>query len=236
VSTGRGVRDAGTALCLQRRGPVGAGAYDERMTPTPSQIQYPRSRMEALTDGIYAVAMTLLVLDIRLPEDFRPRSGDELLQGLLGLWPKLLPYGLSFLVLGLRWLAEVQVRVRGDSLGGGAFVRWWLLHLLLVTCVPFTTIVVGRYASFAPAVWLYAGNTALMAIASWRLLRLTPAVEHDHHLLQREVALLVLLASSLLSIGCSFVSPGNAMYAFLLNLATPTLARRRTASRPTPPP
>ena len=99
--------------------------------------------------------------------------------------------------------------------------------------MPFTTIVVGRYASLAPAVWLYAGNTALMAIASWRLLRLTPEVEHDHHLLQREVALRVLLASSVLCIGISIVSPFYAMYAFLLNLATPALARRSAAERPT---
>jgi uncharacterized membrane protein len=120
------------------------------------------------------------VLDIRLPEAFEPRSGEELLRGLLGSGPKLLPYGVSFLVLGLRWLAGAQVHVRSASLGGAAYIRWWLLYLLLVTCVPFTTIVVGRDASFAPAVWLYAGNTALMAVASWRLLRLTPQDERDH--------------------------------------------------------
>jgi hypothetical protein len=45
-----------------------------------------------LSDGIFGVAMTLLILDVRLPDDFRPRDGAELLQGLVELWPKFLPY------------------------------------------------------------------------------------------------------------------------------------------------
>ena len=48
--------------------------------------------------------MTLLVLDVRLPEDFAPRDANDLLKGLLGLAPKFLPYVLSFAVLGLRAL------------------------------------------------------------------------------------------------------------------------------------
>ena len=60
----------------------------------------------ASSDSIFGVAMTLLVLDVRLPESFQPRDASELVHALFELWPKFLPYLLSFLVLGLRWLSE----------------------------------------------------------------------------------------------------------------------------------
>jgi uncharacterized membrane protein len=210
---------------VMQNGYGGRRFYDVGMRETPPAVFYPRARMDALTDGIYAVAMTLLVLDIRLPDDFRPGNADEMLQGLLKLWPKFLPYLLSFGVLGLRWLSGVQVRSRAESLGGGGYINWWLLQLLLVTCVPFTTIVVGRYAQFAPAIWLYSGNTMLIAVASWRLLVLTPELEHDDSLRARQVSLVVLFASALLSIVWSFVSPSQALLALALNLVSPLLSR-----------
>src|SRR5277367_3586088 len=116
-------------------------------------VMYPKARLEALHDGIFSVAMTLLVLDVRLADDFHPADGGELLQGLIRLWPKFLPYLLSFAVLGLRWLAGIQIRSRAEYVDR-EYVNWWLLYLLLITFVPFSTIVVGRYASFAPAIWL----------------------------------------------------------------------------------
>ena len=84
---------------------------------------YPRARIDALTDGVFAVAMTLLVLDVRLPEEFRPHDANELLEALRGLAPKFVPYVLSFLVLGLRWLSNIQMRSRGEFLGR-EYVVW----------------------------------------------------------------------------------------------------------------
>jgi uncharacterized membrane protein len=198
------------------------------MSPQAPQDVYPRVRMEALTDGIYAVAMTLLVLDVRFPDDFDPHTNAALLRGLAGLWPKFFPYVLSFTVLSLRWMAAVQVRSRAETVGG-AYVRWWLLNLLLTTFVPFTTILVGRHASLAPAVWLYAGTTALIAISSWFQLKLLPDVIDDHHRQGRQLLLLLFLGSALLSIAWSFVDPSQALGAFLINLAGPMLVRRARA-------
>jgi len=52
-----------------------------------STRETPCSQKRALSDGIFGVAMTLLILDVRLPDDFHPRDGAELVQGLAGLWP-----------------------------------------------------------------------------------------------------------------------------------------------------
>ena len=112
---------------------------------------FSKARLDTLSDGIFAVAMTLLILDVRLPDDFHPASNRELLQGLAALWPKFLPYLLSFSVLGLRWLANIEIRSRAEFVNR-EYVNWWLLYLLLITCVPFSTIVVGRFAHFPPAI------------------------------------------------------------------------------------
>ena len=123
---------------------------------------FSKARIDTLRDGIFAVAMTLLILDIRLPDDFRPADGSEFLQGLAALWPKFLPYVLSFGLLGLRWLSNIEIRSRAEFVNR-EYTNWWLLYLLLITCVPFSTIVVGRFAHFPPAIWLYAGHTLLIA-------------------------------------------------------------------------
>jgi uncharacterized membrane protein len=74
-----------------------------QMPPKPSGIaMFSKARLDTLSDGIFGVAMTLLILDVRLPEDFHPEDGAELVRGLLDLWPKFLPYVLSFGVLSLR--------------------------------------------------------------------------------------------------------------------------------------
>jgi uncharacterized membrane protein len=70
---------------------------------------YPKSRVDALTDGLFAVAMTILVLDLRLPDSFEPDQSG-LAHALEGLWPKFLPYALSFYVLGSTWLANIKLR------------------------------------------------------------------------------------------------------------------------------
>lgn len=189
------------------------------------ETMYPRARIDALTDGVFAVAMTLLVLDVRLPEDFHPHDANDVTEALRGLTSKFVPYVLSFLVLGLRWLSNIQVRSRGEFLGR-EYVVWWLFYLLLITCVPFSTMVVGRFAGFAPAIWLYAANTILVAAVSFRLIALTPEIEHDHHLRDRTSSLILLIASSVLAVAGSFVSPRQALWAFALNLAAPWLARR----------
>jgi uncharacterized membrane protein len=183
---------------------------------------FSKARLDTLSDGIFAVAMTLLVLDLRLPDDFHPRDGRELLEGLAGLWPKFLPYALSFCVLGLRWLANLEIRTRAD-LVNREYANWWLFYLLLITCVPFSTIVVGRFVHFAPAIWLYAGHTLLIALVGMRLVAITPDLEQGDHLRFRQFSAVLLIVSSCLAIVVSFASPRLALWALALNLAAPVV-------------
>jgi uncharacterized membrane protein len=186
---------------------------------------FSKARLDTLSDGVFSVAMTLLVLDVRLPEDFHPRDGSELAEALIGLWPKFFPYLLSFGVLGLRWLANLEVRSRAEYLDR-EYVNWWLLYLLLITCVPFSTIVVGRFGNLAPAIWLYAGHTLLISLVGLRMVLLMPDLELGDHLRMRQISVFLLIAASLLAIAVSFFNPHLALWAFALPLVVPPALRR----------
>lgn len=98
----------------------------------------PNTRLLALSDGVIAVAITLLVLDIRLPEGFGELNDTELWAALVALWPRLLAYLLSFYVIAQFWLShrsKFNHIVKTDSR-----LMWInMLFLLTVGLVPFTT-------------------------------------------------------------------------------------------------
>ena len=106
---------------------------------------------------------------------------------------------------------------------------WWMSSLLLITCVPFTTIVVGRYAALAPAGWLYAGNVALLAVASWCQLRFLPEASEPDLLRVRRISTLVLFACAVLCIVYSLFDPKHSLWVFMLNFAGPAIVRRSRA-------
>jgi uncharacterized membrane protein len=177
-------------------------------------------RLDALTDGVFAVAMTLLVIDLKLPEQFHPASAQDLLQGLADLRTQFLVYVISFLVLGLRWMSLAKLSRLHETVDD-RYVHWALAHLLLITLVPFSTMVVGRYGLFAPAIWLYAGNTILAALIALRLATLAAPQVGAEDALDRRVGLLVVILVSLLVIAVSLVQPKYAMWFYLLNLLAP---------------
>jgi uncharacterized membrane protein len=123
-------------------------------------------RVEALSDGVFAIAMTVLVLGIRVPE-----GGDAagLSAQLSALWPKFASYAMSFVMLGVLWIGhhfQFQYIRRTDR------PLLWLniLFLLAVTFLPFSTAVLGNYYEARIAIVLY-GMTVVVAgaclLAHW---------------------------------------------------------------------
>jgi uncharacterized membrane protein len=193
---------------------------------------YPKSRIDALTDGIFAVAMTILVLDLRLPDAL---AADEatLTGALKDLEPKFLPYALSFYVLGSAWLANIKLRSQGELMER-RYVSWWLFYLLIATCLPFSSSVVGRFPTLQAAVWLYAINMATLAGVGYRLMTLLPGLPDDEHTLERKVSLGLVIATSVLCVALSVLHPGQALFVYVLNFAAPMFARWTCAKRATP--
>jgi len=99
-----------------------------------------KQRMEAFTDGVYAIVITLLVLDIRIPEV--PPSG--LPRALADMLPQVFTYVLSFFVVALYWFSHHRV-AQQVRLIDGTFVWLNMIWLLFVTVMPFPTALLGRY-------------------------------------------------------------------------------------------
>ena len=74
-----------------------------------------KSRLDALTDGVFAFAMTLLVVNFDLPEDFHPTSAAELISALLGLGGTFIAYVVTFLVLATFWLGRARTKEEPEA-------------------------------------------------------------------------------------------------------------------------
>jgi uncharacterized membrane protein len=90
------------------------------------------TRLEAFSDGVFAIAITLLVLDLAIP-----RSGSPL-ERVLDAWPFYLAYVVSFLTIGAAWLAHTSITDRLTKVDL-TLLRLNLLLLLVVAVLPFPT-------------------------------------------------------------------------------------------------
>lgn len=184
---------------------------------------YPRHRLDALVDGIYGVAMTLLVLEIRIPDGVSPQSDRELVAILVGLMPKIWPYALSFAVLAGRWRALIAGRTSHAAVSRH-FVTWSLFNLFLVTLTPFSTLVLGRFASLAPGIWLYVANLVALSVTAWKVAQHAPESERDE-VEDNNIGLVLLLIASAVVVALSFFHTAWATLGFLITGLTPTVDR-----------
>jgi uncharacterized membrane protein len=99
-----------------------------------------KNRVEALSDGVFAIVITLLILDIRIPDV----EYSQLLSSLVAMLPRIFAYLISFGVIGVYWLAHHQSLQLIGKLNG---LLIWLnfLYLLAVSFMPFPTALLGRY-------------------------------------------------------------------------------------------
>ena len=101
-----------------------------------------KGRLEAFSDGVFAIAITLLVLEIVVPHVEHP---DELGQALRDLWPSYLAYATSFLTIGIMWINHHTVfRQLGDVDHRFLFINLGLL--MCISFVPFPTTLLADYA------------------------------------------------------------------------------------------
>jgi TMEM175 potassium channel family protein len=99
-----------------------------------------KQRLEAFTDGVYAIVITLLILNIKIPE-VRP---DDLGAALSGMLPQVFTYVLSFFVIALYWFSHHRVAQQVKNIDG-TFVWLNMIWLLFVTIMPFPTALLGQY-------------------------------------------------------------------------------------------
>jgi uncharacterized membrane protein len=138
-----------------------------------------KNRLEAFSDGVLAIIITIMVLELRVPH-------DASLAALQPLWGVFLSYVLSFLYLGIYWNNHHHMLYTTDKVTGG--ILWANLHLLFwLSLVPFVTGWMGEN-HFAPAPTAAYGAILLMAaMAYWSLQRLIIRSQGPNSLLRRAV-------------------------------------------------
>ncbi len=118
-------------------------------------------RLAALSDGIFAVAMTLMVLDLRLPAAEAIHGEHDLWRALVALLPRLLTYLMSFLTLGIFWVGQqtqLNHLARSDR-----HLSWiHLAFLFAVTISPFSTTLLAEFMVYRAALLVYWSNILLL--------------------------------------------------------------------------
>jgi uncharacterized membrane protein len=171
-----------------------------------------KTRLEAFSDGVLAIIITIMVLELKVPH------GDALAE-LLPLWPVFLSYVLSFIYIGIYWnnhhhLLHTVQQVEGRLL-------WANLHLLFwLSLVPFVTGWMGENHFAALPSALYGVVLLMAAVAYWLLQRCILATQGAGSVLARAVGrdwkgrLSPLLY--LAGVGLAFVQPGLALALYAL--------------------
>lgn len=122
-----------------------------------------RARLEAISDGIFAVGMTLLVLGLAVPMVTDVSSEGDLLRALGNLFPSVVTYFMSFLTLGIFWVGQQTQLSKTDHVNR-LFTWIHLAFLLTVTMVPFSTQLLARFHWSRTALVLYWLNILLMGM------------------------------------------------------------------------
>jgi uncharacterized membrane protein len=181
------------------------------------------TRVEALADGIFAVAMTLLILELHVPDLAHDIvSASTLDAALFVLWPKLAAYAVGFVILGTLWIGhryQFHYIKRTD--------RWllWinLVFLLTISFLPFAVALVGSYGAFVLPVAIY--GVALIVAGMCLLCQWIYATSR-HRLVasQLDASIIRALRGRVLAgivgygigLGCAFIEPRISLVFYVL--------------------
>jgi uncharacterized membrane protein len=128
-----------------------------------------KARVESFTDGVFAFAITLLVLGFQVP-NLDIVNDPLLLKALLAQLPQLIPYVTSFATIGIIWLNHHTMFHDVDHVERGTLILNLLL-LLVVSFIPYPTAVLGRYGPLRSSAVLYGAVLTLLGVvytALWR--------------------------------------------------------------------
>lgn len=125
------------------------------------ELSLGKGRFEAFSDGVFAIAITLLVLGFQ-PPDLRPLTDDGITRGLLALWPQYLVYVASFATIGIMWVNHHALFGRLKEVPHGV-VLMNLALLMIVSFLPFPTAVLGHFGLMRSPVIYY--GLALIAVS-----------------------------------------------------------------------
>jgi uncharacterized membrane protein len=120
-----------------------------------------KNRIEALSDGIFAIVMTLLILELHVPKLSPTAPNVEVAPALLALWPKLISYLVTFVSLGVFWVGH---HIMYHAIRRADRTLLWLniFFFMFVSLLPFSTSVLNAFPQAFVAPFLFGANLALI--------------------------------------------------------------------------
>lgn len=182
-----------------------------------------KTRLEILTDGVFAIVMTLLVLEIRLPEASGILTNGMLWHDLVGLFPDFMSYFASFTILTMYWGSHQAVYHFFIKEIDRILVQFNLLFLAFIAFIPFMAHMVATHFETQLALVLYGVNMLIIStifIAQFFYAIKAKEVEIDETELDRRtfaqstIRLFLPIIFTILGIVGSFVSPYLALILF----------------------
>ncbi len=208
---------------------MGGGSVSD---PERTENSRELDRIVFFSDAVFAIAITLLVLDIRVPDIPEGLVAEQLPQRLYELWPKYVSYVLSFMVILMYWMAHHSA-FRAIRRYDRALIWLNSLFLMCIAFLPFPTSLLGEYGNHQLAVVIYAGS---LAVARLLLAAVWWYASSGHRLIDEKVSPsmirayrirgLVIPLVFLTSIGISFFSLKAAVYSWLLLLVADNVLLR----------
>jgi uncharacterized membrane protein len=126
---------------------------------TPPEIG--KNRIEALSDGIFAIVMTLLILELHVPSLPASAANVEVVAAIVALWPKFLTYVVAFVSLGVFWIAH-HIMYHAVRRADRRLLWLNIAFFMLVSLLPFSTSVLNAFSRSLIAPFLFGANLALV--------------------------------------------------------------------------
>ncbi|MBC7623157.1 MAG: DUF1211 domain-containing protein [Aeromicrobium sp.] len=191
-----------------------------------------KHRIDALADGIFAVAMTLLVIELKIPESAHIKDNAGLLSAFGHLFPKFVSWVISFFVLALFWFGHHRVFHYVKHVDG-RLIALNLLFLAFVSLMPFASALSGEYVMLMASQVFYSANmimVALFALLISRYVHLHPALCNQpmstgvYRAARFRTGMLMVISILAMVIGYYVPAAGNS--AFMLMMVVGPIARR----------
>jgi uncharacterized membrane protein len=195
-----------------------------------------KARVEALSDGIFAIAMTLLVLEIKVPDLPRNVAPRELWHAVLEHGFVFFSFFVTFSLAGLFWFWH-HISFHYIRRANGPILLINLVFLMFVSLLPFSTAMLGSFTLHQPvSLAMYFGNQLALGLAlnaHWRYAKWRGLVVNPGNALLRRFGITLLMhpLACIVALGTLFVEPRQAFNAFVLVQAAGGLIIRRSRAR-----
>jgi uncharacterized membrane protein len=189
-----------------------------------TKFEIGKNRIEALSDGIFAIVMTLLILEIHVPKLPPNAPNVEVTPALIALWPKFVSYLVTFVSLGFFWIGH---HIMYHAIRRTDRILLWLniFFFMFVSLLPFSTSVLNAFSEAFIAPLLFGANLAIigwMLFFQWSYANAQPDmladfVNAEYRKTVRSRMLIVPVATTLTAVIC-FWSVGISLAIYLLLL------------------